>query len=269
MLSLRRKSLKEGLAVIAATSAMLAASVREAAPGRHPDTFSPAAASVAKEVQVSSSTLRPQDLVLLEELQAWLEPAESDRAIGPARAPLANRVREHRESFGLFVGLADGAAVRDRLEHVPFGPEILEASDRYGLDPLLIAAVVEAESGFDAQAVSPRGALGLMQVMPETAEHLGVVNVSDPRGNLEAGASYLVFLLRRFEDDVVLSLAAYNAGPRAVDRFGGLPVFPETRRFTERVLRIYIEHHRAAWAAAKGGQHEPLFPVVGRGAAPA
>lgn len=255
MLSLRRKSLKKGLAVIAATSAMLATSVREAAPGHHPDTF--------------SSTLPLQDLVLLEEVQAWLEPAESDLTIGPARVPLASQIRERRESFGFFVGLADGAAVRDRLEHVRFGPEILEAADRHGLDPLLIAAVVQVESGFDAQALSPRGALGLMQVMPETAEHLGVVNVSDPRGNLEAGARYLVFLLRRFENDLVLSLAAYNAGPGAVDRFGGLPPFLETRRFTERVLCIYIEHHRAAWAAAKGGQHEPLFPVVGRGAAPA
>ncbi|MCY3929335.1 MAG: lytic transglycosylase domain-containing protein [Acidobacteria bacterium] len=241
--------------MIAATSAMLATSVREAAPGHHPDTF--------------SSTLRPQDLVLLEELQAWLEPAESDRAIGPAKG--------HRWRIGFgSTGRASGFSSASRtVRQYGIGWNTCLSARRFWKRPTVTGSTLcssrlssRSNPVSTVQAVSPRGALGLMQVMPETAEHLGVVNVSDPRGNLEAGARYLVFLLHRFENDLVLSLAGYNAGPRAVDRFGGLPAFPETRRFTERVLRIYIEHHRAAWAAAKGGQHEPLFPVVGHGAAP-
>ena len=155
------------------------------------------------------------------------------------------------------------------MEQVPFGGQILAAADRHGLDPLLIAAIAQVESDFDAQALSPRGAIGLMQVMPVTAEQLGVTNVGDLSGNLEAGARYLASLLRRFEGDLVLSLAAYNAGPGAVERFSGLPPFGETRRFTERVLGLYIEHHRGAWVATEGGQHESLFPVFGRGSDPA
>lgn len=252
MHSLHCGSLKKALAMIVATSAILASSVREAAPGRQPD---------------SSRPLRLEDLVLLEEVHGWFEPTGSDTAVAPVGVPLLESVRVHRESFEFFVGIADLDAVGIRLEQVPFGARILEAADRHGLDPLLVAAVAEVESGFDVQAMSPRGALGLMQVMPETARQLGVYDLNDPGGNLEAGTSYLASLLRRFDGDVALALAGYNAGPTAVGRFGGLPPFPETRRFTERVLRLYVEHHRAVWIAG-GGQHEPLFPIVGRGADP-
>ena len=242
------------LAVIAATFAILAASVREAAPGHQPDSFPPPPRFV--------------DLVLLEEIHAWLEPTGSGTAVGPFGGPLHHSVRVHRESFEFFVGIADDNAVRVRLDQVPFGERIREAADRHGLDALLVAAIVQVESGFDAQAVSARGALGLMQVMPETAEQFGVDNLSDPTRNLEAGTRYLACLVRRFDGDVVLSLAAYNAGPAAVHRFGGLPPFRETRRFTERVLRLYVEHHRAAWGVG-GERHERLLPIVGHGGVPA
>lgn len=242
---------KKGLAVIVATSAILASSVREAAPGHQPDTF--------------PSPPRFEELVLLEEIHAWLEPSGSDTAIGRVGAPLRDSIRAHRESFSFFVGIADRSAARIRLEPVPYGAQILEAADRHGLDPLLVAAIAQVESGFDVQAVSPRGALGLMQVMPKTAEQLGVDDIDDPSRNLEAGTRYLASLLRRFDGDLVHGLAAYNAGPTAVDRFGGLPPFRETGRFTERVLRLYIEHHRAAWIA-RGEEQEPQVPILGRDA---
>lgn len=112
-----------------------------------------------------------------------------------------------------------------------------------------MAAVVQAESSFDTEAVSSQGALGLMQMMPTTAEQLGVADAYDPSQNLDAGASYLAYLLRRADNDLVLALAGYNAGPGTVDRFGGMPPFRETRGFVNGVLRVYIAHHRAAWAA--------------------
>lgn len=228
-------SSKKALAVIAAACAMLAASVREAAPGRQPESF--------------PAPPRLEDIALLEEIQAWLEPTGSDTASIRAGVPLHESIRARRASFELFIGVADGSAVRDRMQRVPFGSQILSVAGRHGIDPLLVAAVVQTESAFDDLAVSPRGACGLMQLMPATAQYFGVSNVYDPSENLEAGTRYLVSLLRRFDGDLGLSLAAYNAGPGAVGRFGGLPPFRETRNFTEGVLRIYIEHHRAAWVA--------------------
>ena len=255
MNSLRSSSLKKALAVFVVTSTILAVSVREAAPGHQPDSF--------------LSPPRLEDLVLLEEIHAWLEPSDFESGIDPVDVPLHDSIRVHRESFEFFLRIADRDAVQARLEQVPFGGQILAAAGRHGLDPLLVAAIAQVESGFDARALSPRGALGLMQVMPETAEQVGVHNVDDPAGNLEAGTRYLACLLRRFDGDLVLSLAAYNAGPGAVDRFSGLPPFGETRRFIQRVLGLYIKHHRGAWMATEGGRHEPVFPVFGRGSDPA
>ena len=196
MHSLNGSSLKKALAVSVATSAILATWVREAAPGRQPD--------------ILPSPLRSEDLVLLEEVHAWLEPASA------AGVSLHDSVRARRESFEFFIGIADGYSVQARLEHVPFGSQIQASARRHGLDPLLVAAIVQVESGFDGRAVSPRGAIGLMQVMPGTAAELDVNDLYSPSGNLEAGTRYLASLLRRFDGDLVLGLAAYNAGPAAV-----------------------------------------------------
>ncbi len=107
-----------------------------------------------------------------------------------------------------------------------------------GVDPRLVAAVARAESGFDPQATSATGAAGLMQLMPETARALGVADPYDPAQNMRGGASYLRRLLARFHE-VPLALAAYNAGPGAVERYGGVPPFPETQAYVARVLAMY------------------------------
>lgn len=229
-LSLRNRA----IAITVATAAILAAAPRETAPGRH----------------LEPLPLSPplEDIVLFEQIQAWLEPP-ADAVAYLGGGPLYECIRSHRESFELFIGAAGEDAVRDRMRRIPYSGLILSAAARHGVDPLLVAAIVQAESSFDSEAVSPRGALGLMQMMPTTAEQLGVADAYDPSQNLDAGVSYLAYLLRRFDDDLVLALAGYNAGPGAVDRFGGLPPFRETRGFTNSVLRVYIAHHRAAWAA--------------------
>jgi hypothetical protein len=108
------------------------------------------------------------------------------------------------------------------------------------VEPNLLRAVIVVESGFNPRAVSRRGAVGLMQLMPATATRFGVSNAFDPRQNVHAGASYLKFLIDRFGKDVTLALAAYNAGEDAVERNGGqIPPFSETMAYVPRVLKIY------------------------------
>jgi soluble lytic murein transglycosylase-like protein len=108
------------------------------------------------------------------------------------------------------------------------------------LEPNLLRAVIVVESGFNSRAVSKRGAMGLMQLMPATATRYGAANPFDPHDNVHAGAQYLKFLIDRFGQDLRLALAAYNAGENAVDRNGGqIPPFTETMAYVPRVLRIY------------------------------
>lgn len=134
----------------------------------------------------------------------------------------------------------------DRARSSPssFRPLLEEAARRYGLDPALVEAVVRAESGFNPAATSPAGAMGLMQLMPATARALGVLDPYDPVQNVHGGVRYLRGLVDRF-GDLTLALAAYNAGPAAVQRYGGVPPYPETRAYVERVLQ--------AWRRARVG----------------
>ena len=103
----------------------------------------------------------------------------------------------------------------------------------------LIWAVIRVESGFDPRAVSPKGARGLMQLMPETAAILGVRDVFNPRENIHAGARHLRGMMDRFHYDLPMAIAAYNAGERPVATFRGIPPYPETREYVARVLRLY------------------------------
>lgn len=121
---------------------------------------------------------------------------------------------------------------------------IQAAAAEYGLEPELIRAVVHVESSFDPRAVSPAGAEGLMQIMPETARELGLRDAFDPRENLRAGTRHLKRLIRALDGEVSLALAAYNAGLRAVQSRGGIPPFPETRRYVRRVLSLYRSYLR-------------------------
>lgn len=116
---------------------------------------------------------------------------------------------------------------------------IRAAAHRFRIDPLLVKAIVEVESRADRLAVSPKGAQGLMQVMPRTAEQLGIANPHHSLSNLMGACEYLRTLLNRFSFDLVKTLAAYNAGPTNVDRYGGIPPFRETRHYVRKVLAAY------------------------------
>jgi soluble lytic murein transglycosylase-like protein len=125
------------------------------------------------------------------------------------------------------------------LADSPYERSIAGAAMRHNLDPALVQAVIEAESGYDPLAVSPQGAVGLMQVLPETAAEMGLPEPADPAANLEAGCRYLAALQEIFGGDVELSLAAYNAGPGAVRRWGSVPPYRETRGFVRQVGDTY------------------------------
>lgn len=119
------------------------------------------------------------------------------------------------------------------------GSLIAGAATRNRIDPDFVASVVKAESGFNPAAVSRRGAAGLMQLMPGTAASLGVADAFDPAENLEAGTRYLRQMLELFDWDAIKALAAYNAGPARVERYGGVPPYRETRDYVSRVIRDY------------------------------
>jgi soluble lytic murein transglycosylase-like protein len=164
--------------------------------------------------------------VVLSNLDSLPVPSQPGAAKPPAAAVAARApVR------GKAVGTAQGREV--------FAPLVRQAAQAHGLPEALLHAVIEVESGFNAAAVSPKGALGLMQLMPETARVLRVSDPRDPAANIDGGARYLKDLLARFGNDLSLALAAYNAGPGAVQRSGGIPRNAETQNYVPRVMARY------------------------------
>lgn len=190
-----------------------------------------------------------EELARMEELARWIDPTATTY-------PLAAAIRERRESFEAFRRVHRGEELSQEVEKLPFGPSIRRSAERYAVDPLLLASIVEVESRFDPRAVSHRGATGLMQVLPSTAGAASRSELYDPEVNLDAGARYLRRLLKRFDGDLALALAAYNAGPTAVRRYGGVPPYRETRSYVEQVLQIYLDHLRQLWR--RGGTAERL-----------
>lgn len=150
----------------------------------------------------------------------------------PEQPASGSRLSPSASSASAFRGVAGGPAAD--LNEV-----VNEASGRYRLDPDLVNSVIKAESGFNVRAVSPKGAEGLMQLMPGTASHLGVPNAFDPEANVDGGTKYLRELLERYNFDLVKALAAYNAGPQRVERFGGVPPYYETRAYVARIVRDF------------------------------
>lgn len=121
---------------------------------------------------------------------------------------------------------------------------IEDASARHGVDPVLVKAIVKAESDFDSGAVSTAGARGLMQLMPDTARRMGVNDVHNPEENVEGGIRYLSKLLKMFDWKVPLAVAAYNAGENAVLKYGKVPPYEETQTYVKRVLHYYDTYRR-------------------------
>lgn len=136
------------------------------------------------------------------------------------------------------------AASTDQLPTADLGPLLTKAGQTYDLDTALLASVIREESGGNARAVSRAGAEGLMQLMPETASDLGVGDRFAASENIRGGTAYLDSLLNRYSDNLPLALAAYNAGPAAVDRWHGIPPYPETRAYVARVIHEYNRRYK-------------------------
>lgn len=132
---------------------------------------------------------------------------------------------------------------RPKIDTSRFDAYINEAAAFHGLDFCLIKAVIHAESAFDHRAVSKKGAMGLMQIMPMNLNAFHVYDPFDPRQNIMGGAHYLKRLMERFDDELILALAAYNAGPRMVETYQGIPPFPETQTYIKRVIR-YMQQYQ-------------------------
>ena len=137
-----------------------------------------------------------------------------------------------------------------------------QTASRFKVDPELVRAIVRVESDFDPKAVSSKGAMGLMQLVPATAQRFGVENPFDPKQNLEGGVNYLKHLLELFGGDLGLSLAAYNAGEHSVQRYGGIPAFAETRNYVRKVRNLYQTGD--APAPPRSTPREPPKPSITR-----
>lgn len=131
---------------------------------------------------------------------------------------------------------ATGSHAPEELDRI-----VQDAAERHNLDPALVKAVISTESGWNPRAISNKGAVGLMQLIPGTAQRFGVGNRFDPVQNVEGGTTYLKSLLDRYNGDLPKTLAAYNAGERAVDLSGGVPAYPETQRYVQKVTDKYFQ----------------------------
>ena len=184
------------------------------------------------------------------EIQAMLAQAQSPDAV--ANSNFQQQLTQ-ASAAGPGLGLTQGAGAAQATGGSggpgPYKAEIDAAAAKYGLDPALLRGLIRAESNFDPNAGSSAGAQGLCQLMPGTAASLGCTNVHDPAQNIDAGARYLKQQLDAFGGDVTKALAAYNAGPGAVKRYGGVPPYAETQAYVRRVQQYADEYRRQS-----GGQ---------------
>lgn len=179
----------------------------------------------------------------------WLVPAGADIYMRDEGGVPVFSDRPDRAGFNLFLRTDDMPALSPARKAGPgriaermriFAPMVDTAAREQALEPALLHAVVMVESGYDPGAISNKGAVGLMQLMPQTAERFGATNRKDPEQSLRSGARYLSELLRQFDGNLVLALAAYNAGENAVRRWGmAIPPFHETQRYVSAVLARY------------------------------
>lgn len=170
----------------------------------------------------------------IQEIQSRIERLAGDAYRPPAAAP-PDAAAEATPSFAATLERATRPG-GPRLAPESLRPMIEAAARRHNLPPELVEAVARRESAFNPRAVSPKGAEGLMQIMPGTQRLLGVTDPFDPGQSLDGGARYLRMMLDRFGGDVPKALAAYNAGPGAVERHRGIPPFAETRNYVSRIL---------------------------------
>ena len=215
-------------------------------------TFSQPAARVPIPLPALVTPRQPQLVELLAvplPFQAMTETcADTDTLETAVVIPGDEPVQDVVEAVAVISSAPDGALPK---ESIPYHGIIIQVAGRYEVDPHLVRAIIFAESGFNPKAKSKKGARGLMQLMPSTAKALGVQNIYDPHENIEGGVRYFRSLLDRFNGDVQLALAAYNAGSRHVRNYEGIPPFKATRHYIKKVLKFHRKYKLQASAGAR------------------
>lgn len=143
--------------------------------------------------------------------------------------------------FGSLVKPSSVSSAEKKYSRAEINDIISEISSKHGVSEKLISALIKQESGYNPTIVSKAGATGLMQLMPSTAESLGVTDSKDPVQNVDGGVRYLKSLMKKYNGNLILSLAAYNAGPGAVDKYGGVPPYKETQNYVKNILANYLK----------------------------
>jgi soluble lytic murein transglycosylase-like protein len=196
---------------------------------------------------------------LLLALSPTLAAAEVHVVVGAAGRKVILNEDQVQRSRRLSTKLAD-------LPDADLEPMIARHSGAQNLDPRLVRALIQAESGYNVKAVSNKGAIGLMQLMPDTASELNILNPYDPDQNIRGGTMYLRQMIDHFAGKIELAIAAYNAGPGAVEKHGGIPPFAETRDYVRRVLALWRGAELALPAATSmllPGNHRKPYLVRG------
>jgi Transglycosylase SLT domain len=207
----------------------------------------------------TGSTISPPSAAV----QVPTQPGATDEAAAPEKPkrkvepPLPPAIPSTADSAATGPVVASSDETADPMERM-----VRDTAERHKVDPALVKAVISTESGWNPHAVSNKGAVGLMQLIPGTAERYGVGNPFDPAQNVEGGTTYLKWLLDRYNGDLPKTLAAYNAGEHAVDLYHGVPWYPETQRYVQKVTHAYNQPGSGRSPSSWGPPRPPVRKEV-------